>query len=329
MDEISYARADDHHIAYRVTAGATAGGVDVVMVAGAMFPFEMLAEDRVASRFMAGLAALGRLVVFDKRGVGLSDPMTDWSRSAQEQWAEDLCAVVEAAELEHPAVVSWDGMGVARLAVSKCADLFGSMVLINPFRSTKGMADFLESHGDDGVSGRSIEEKVFPSRANDPDFWDWMARAGRSGASPASAGRIWGHMLSCRAPLTPAGMQVRAMVLRNRDSMEIAGSARAVADEIPGAIFVEVPGADVYPSERSRRQRSRSGRRWPCETWRSEQGSMSVTSTFAATTCPASRSMSRRGSWGSPVRVTRSSRTPSVRPRWARVFASNRSVGRS
>ena len=254
MDEISYARAGDHHIAYRVTAGATSGGVDVVMVAGAMFPFEMLAEDRVASRFMAGLAALGRLVVFDKRGVGLSDPMTDWSRSAQEQWAEDLCAVVEAAELEHPAVVSWDGMGVARLAVSKCADLFGSMVLINPFRSTKGMADFLESHGDDGVSGRSIEEKVFPSRANDPDFWDWMARAGRSGASPASAGRIWGHMLSCRAPLTPAGMQVRAMVLRNRDSMEIAGSARAVADEIPGAIFVEVPGADVYPSERSRRE---------------------------------------------------------------------------
>ena len=60
------------------------------MVAGALFPFELLAEDRVSSRFTAGLAALGRVVVFGKRGVGLSDPMTDWTRSAQEQWAEDL-----------------------------------------------------------------------------------------------------------------------------------------------------------------------------------------------------------------------------------------------
>ena len=54
----------------------------------------------------AGLAALGRLVVFDKRGISLSDPMTDWSRSAQNQWAEDLVAVVEAADLHHPVVVS-------------------------------------------------------------------------------------------------------------------------------------------------------------------------------------------------------------------------------
>ena len=76
MKEVLYARAGDTHVAYRVTGEP--GGVDVVMVAGAFFPFEMLEEDRVASRFMAGLASLGRLVVFDKRGVGLSDPMIDW-----------------------------------------------------------------------------------------------------------------------------------------------------------------------------------------------------------------------------------------------------------
>jgi hypothetical protein len=46
----------------------------------------MLDKDRHASRFMAGLASLNRLVLFDKRGVGLSDSMTDWSRNAQEQW---------------------------------------------------------------------------------------------------------------------------------------------------------------------------------------------------------------------------------------------------
>ena len=78
VGDIEYALADDTHIAYRVLGEP--GRVDLVMVAGALFPLELLAEDRVASRFMAGLAAFGRLVVFDKRGVGLSDPMTDWSR---------------------------------------------------------------------------------------------------------------------------------------------------------------------------------------------------------------------------------------------------------
>src|SRR5262245_11220286 len=97
VGDIAYAKSGETQIAYRVIGEA--GRVDVIMVAGALFPFELLAEDRVASRFTAGLAALGRVLVFDKRGVGLSDPMTDWSRSVQEQWAEDLVAVIEAAGL--------------------------------------------------------------------------------------------------------------------------------------------------------------------------------------------------------------------------------------
>ena len=116
MTEIAYAGVGDHHIAYR-TMGKH-GGVDVIMVAGTFFSFGMLAEDRVATRFMAGLEALGRLVIFDKRGVGLSDPMTDWSASAQEQWAEDLCSVISAAGLDRPAVVSWVPTGVALSAAS-------------------------------------------------------------------------------------------------------------------------------------------------------------------------------------------------------------------
>ena len=217
------------------------------MVSGTFFSFEMLAEDRVASRFMAGLAAVGRLAVFDKRGVGLSDPMTDWSTSAQEQWAEDLCAVVEAAGLERPAVVSWEPMGVARLAASMRPELFGSLVLINPARFTRGLADLIGSHGEEGVSGRSVEQIVFPSRRGDAEFWDWLSRAGRSGASPTTAARMWGHVLDYSAPLTPEGIDVRTLVLHNRDVVAHEEMVSVVAAEIPGARFVEVPGADLYP----------------------------------------------------------------------------------
>ncbi len=245
MDDIEYARADETHIAYRVTGEP--GRVDIVMVAGALFPLELLGEDRVASRFMAGLAALGRLVVFDKRGVGLSDPMTDWTRSAQEQWAEDLLAVVDAAGLDRPAVVSWEPMGVARSAVAARPDRFSSMVLVNPAQSTHSFRDLLATTGGQAVPTRSVEEIAFPSRIRDDDFVAWLARSGRAGASPTSASRIWGHLLGHEGSLTPPGIATRALVLHNVGCIEPEAAVRAVAAEISGAEMVQVEGVDIYP----------------------------------------------------------------------------------
>lgn len=245
VSEVSYGRAGDTHVAFRVIGEP--GGTDVVMVAGSFFPFEMLQEDRCASRFMAGLASLGRLVVFDKRGVGLSDPMTDWSRSAQEQWAQDLCAVIETVGIDHAVVVSWEPMGVARQAAARRPDLFESMILVNPSQFTRPLADHLPEDEEKMLPPFSVEEKVFPSRIDDPDFREWLSRAGRSGASPAAAARMWGHVLSYEGSLTPPGIEVPTLVLRNRDCWTPRKEAFAVAEAIPGADFVEVPGADNYP----------------------------------------------------------------------------------
>ena len=245
MTEVSFARSGDSHIAFRVIGEP--GGVDVVLVAGAFFGFEMLEEDRVASRFMAGLASLGRLAIFDKRGVGLSDPMTNWERSAQEQWAEDLCSVVEAAELSRPVVVSWEPMGVARLAVALRPELFGSIVLVNPSQFTRRLGRTLFGASEEMVPTRSVEEMAFPSRIGDPDFLRWLSRAGRSGASPAAAARMWSHLLSYQESLTPAGIDVPALVLHNRECMTQEETVRAVSDGIPGATLVQLPGPDTYP----------------------------------------------------------------------------------
>ncbi len=245
MNDIAYARAGDSHIAYRVIGEP--GRVDVVMVAGALFPFELLAEDRVASRFTAGLAALGRLVVFDKRGVGLSDPMTDWSRSAQEQWAEDLLAVIDAAELHDPVIVSWDPFGTARLAASKRPDGFGSLVLINPAPSTLEFRDLLTAPAGPVVPTRPVEELAFPSRIKDEEFVAWLLRSGRAGASPTTASRMWDHLLSRQGSLTPPGITVPTLVLHKRDSIQSEKGSRVVAEGIEGTTFVQVAGADHFP----------------------------------------------------------------------------------
>ncbi len=245
VGDIAYAQCGETHIAYRVIGEA--GRVDVVMVAGALFPFELLAEDRVASRFTAGLAALGRVVVFDKRGVGLSDPITDWTRSVQEQWAGDLVAVVEAAGLERPVLVSWEVNGVARLAASARPELFAAMVLVNPAWSTRGFSKLLSAMTGQALPNRTIEEIAFPSRIKDPEFTAWLERSGRSGASPSSAARIWAHLLDYREPLTPPGITAPTLILHNRDCMQPQDEVRRIAAQIPEATFVEVAGRDAYP----------------------------------------------------------------------------------
>ncbi|HEV3212532.1 MAG TPA: adenylate/guanylate cyclase domain-containing protein [Acidimicrobiales bacterium] len=245
MTEIRYARAGETHVAFRTLGEA--GGTDVVMVAAALFPFEMLAEDRVASRFTEGLTALGRLVVFDKRGVGLSDPVTDWSRSLQDQWAEDLLAVIDDAGLERPVVVSWEQHGVARFAAAARPGTFSSMVLINPSQTTAGFVRDLQRQSGQMLPNRSIEEMAFPSRIDDEGFTSWLSRSGRSGASPSTASRIWAHLLGFTSSLTPPGISTPTLLLHNRDCRQSEAEVRAVAEHLAHATFVQVAGRDVYP----------------------------------------------------------------------------------
>lgn len=245
MEDIAYAKAGDTHIAYQVVAGS--GPADIVMVSGVFFPCEILREDRVMARFMDGLAALGRLVVFDKRGVGASDPFTDWSRPAAEQWAEDLLSVVDAAGLDHPTVVSWDIYGIARAATAGQPDRFARQVLINPLSTPEDLGPLLEEPSeiletiDDVVTARS-----FPSRIDERAFQDWITKAGRLGASPASAGRLWQHIFQSGS-LTPPGITTPTLIIHNRDCMVPESSIDEVHRDIPGSEMVSLPGGDIFP----------------------------------------------------------------------------------
>ena len=85
----------------------------------------------------------------------------------------------------------------ARLAAAKRPDLFGSLVLVNPSQSTSGLADMLLSSDGPSLPTRSVEERAFPSRIHDPDFVEWLTRAGRSGAR--------GHGCASRESRLPGG----------------------------------------------------------------------------------------------------------------------------
>ena len=86
---IEYARIGEHHVAFREVVGDERSALDIVMVNGFFFPMESLTDDPIAARLVQGLAELGRLVMFDRRGIALSDPVTDWETPLLEQWSED------------------------------------------------------------------------------------------------------------------------------------------------------------------------------------------------------------------------------------------------
>ena len=247
MQPVSYAQAGDVHIAYQ--SYGSPGGTDVVMVSGMFFPMEVLPEDRLVERLLDGLTQLGRLVVFDKRGVGMSDPYTDWSRPSVDQWSDDLIAVIETAELRKPVVFAWDLFGVGRLAASKRPDLVGKLVLLNPISTldparASVTAKSIQDNIDQPDSG--IERRMAPSRIDDPSFAEWVRRAGRLGASPATASRLWQEMFTSEVN-TPEDVSAPTLVIHRTDSMLPRESCVGVAEAIDGARFVELPGADMYP----------------------------------------------------------------------------------
>jgi class 3 adenylate cyclase/pimeloyl-ACP methyl ester carboxylesterase len=167
------------------------------MVNGLFFPMEMLAEDAMADRFLEGLAGLGRLVVFDRRGIALSDPVTDWDTPICEQWADDLAAVITDAECDSPTVFSWMPEPVARTCSIRYPGLIGRLVLFNPgspvtAADAEWVARFLERGKRLRAGNVDLAEgpSPFPTRAHDPTFREWFDAAGRAGASPAQAERL-------------------------------------------------------------------------------------------------------------------------------------------
>src|SRR5580693_7969344 len=99
------------------------------MVSGGLFPMEVFEDDLGFVRLLERLRALGRVVVFDRRGLGLSDPIVDWERPVLEQWADDLSAVVEASGVQDPTIFAWDGYGIATRFAARHPGRFRWLVL--------------------------------------------------------------------------------------------------------------------------------------------------------------------------------------------------------
>jgi class 3 adenylate cyclase len=263
VNDFQYARHGDAHVAFRLVAGEVADGTAVLWCPGQFVPMEMMWADHGYARFVDGLAGLGRLVVFDRRGVGLSDAVTDWSTPIYEQWVDDAVSVLDAAGIETVHVVGWEqGASLAwLLAIRHPHRVAGVVVLHGLDRIDRlmsvgwpsgqevaaSMRRWIETGDTDDLPSGSGTSYA-PSRAGDASLEQWQSQAGRLGASPTMAARLWESVLAGDNDLDLTELACPALLLWRRDNqMWPSEVGRQLAADYPEIEYVELAGDDYAP----------------------------------------------------------------------------------
>ena len=243
--DIRYARSGGVSIAYQVVGE---GNVDLVFVAGYVSNLVYAWETPHWRRFYERLAEHFRLILFDKRGTGLSDLGGQFP--ALETRMDDVRAVLDAVGSSNAVVLgSHDGCSMAALYAATYPERTRGLVLFHPVAHDpsgqtetirRDLARLRETWGTREMSDEILAEGS-PSLADDPDYREWFANWLRVGASPSVAyalNRAW-FETDLREVLP--SIRVPTLVLY-RDTY--AGPSRDVADRIPAAKATRVSGTD-------------------------------------------------------------------------------------
>jgi class 3 adenylate cyclase/DNA-binding CsgD family transcriptional regulator len=227
--------------------------VDLLFIGGFVSHLEIGLEPPLADRFWERLGSFARVIAFDKRGMGLSDPGV----YTLENLVGDALAVLDACGVERTAVfgVSEGGSAATMLAATH-PQRVSAMVQYGTFARMSRAADYPQGIPVEMMRrfwGRIIEnwgdpvsiDDWAPSAAHDPEVRAWWARMLRYGTSPGTM-RAIGLMyeeLDVR-PLLSAVSVPTLVLYRANDELVRPALSRAVARGIPGAREVELAGAD-------------------------------------------------------------------------------------
>ena len=248
-----YARSHDVNIAFQVFG---AGPFDLVLVPGWVSHLEHMWRHPLYSAYLQRLARFARLILFDKRGTGLSDRV---SVGSLEDRIDDIGAVMDALGIRRAAVYGVsEGGPLALLFAAMHPDRVSALVVYGSFARRTIAPDYPIGVSLEAWSQQTefternwpvIDlERWAPSVAHDDEFREWLGEVRRYGASPGAARELMEviGLIDVRAAL-PA-IRVPTLVLHRADDATISSAmGRVIADAIPGATFVELPGADHLP----------------------------------------------------------------------------------
>jgi class 3 adenylate cyclase len=242
-----YAHSGDASIAYQVVGD---GPIDLVVVNGPASHLEIAWEEPSTARAFTRLASFSRLVLFDRRGTGLSDPVIE--PPTLEQQMDDLRAVLDHIGIERTALFGASDLGLCALYAATHPGSVTALVLssVAPRGSAtitpevrERFLEAVEDHWGDGT----LMPLWAPSQVGNRAFEDWWARMQRSAVSPSVARQLIDMISQIDLRAVLPTIRVPTLVTHHSDDRYVRVElGREVASLIPGARFIEYPGTDTY-----------------------------------------------------------------------------------
>jgi pimeloyl-ACP methyl ester carboxylesterase len=253
-----YAKSGDASIAYQIVGD---GPIDLVLVLGFATHLELQWELPPFARFFERISSFSRLIMFDKRGTGLSDPVIEVP--TLEQRIDDVRAVMDAAGSERAALFGVsEGGPMSILFAATHPGRVTALVLHGAMGRTteapdypwaspaealrEAAAEFITPYW--GLQAEGVVELFAPSFADDPQAVEFTARMERSAASPAMVQKIFEMFLDIDVRDILPTIQAPTLVLHRRgDRVVNRRAGEELAARIPHARYVELEGIDHLP----------------------------------------------------------------------------------
>ncbi|MEO7802894.1 MAG: adenylate/guanylate cyclase domain-containing protein [Actinomycetota bacterium] len=234
---------------------AGTGPPDIVYVPNWTSNVEIFWEGKPFGRLIRRLSTLGRVIIFDQPGNGLSDPVPLGDLPTMEQWMDDVRVVMDAASCEQACMVAPDSAAsLALLFAATHPERTKAIVLINGFARYLRETDYpwgfprpaIDSWLEIWGTGRQLSITA-PSVVDDEREVRAMARAERHSASPAVARAFFRLISEIDVRHVLAAVHVPTLVLHTAGNRWIrAGHGRYLSEKIEGARYVEIPGEDHH-----------------------------------------------------------------------------------
>jgi class 3 adenylate cyclase len=252
--ETRYARLGRDRIAYQ-TVGE--GPLVLVNAPGSFSHADVVFEDPAAVLYYRRLASFCRVVHFDRRGTGGSDAAPSDARPPWELYIEELTAVLDAAGVERAAILAMFDVGPMAISFAATSpQRTAALILANtsarhlaaddyPIGIPPELAETLRASMEEYWGTEELVRLLVPSRADDERFRRWHAKLQRAITSPQTVQAFLHASYAVDArPLLPQ-VQARTLVLHRRQfGLMPIEHGRYLAEHIPGAKLVELPGAD-------------------------------------------------------------------------------------
>lgn len=246
--ETRYTVVDGSHVAYQELGT----GPPVLLVADWFGHLDGMWDWPPYAHMLRRLATFSRLIMFDKRGVGLSDPLPTLGLPGIGEWMEDVNAVMDAVGVESATLMGVGAGGPMCLSVAAAhPERVDRLVLVNSYARLLRAPDYpagYPEHLRDRVLAKSYTDDS-PARvlrgADDNDFVRWWQRYQRMAVSPSTAAAMRAMIFEVDVRSVLAAIRVPTLVLHRVDDEWVRiDHGRFLADHIEGASLVELDGSE-------------------------------------------------------------------------------------